>query len=154
MACVAFRERRATTEDGFDAIDFITNGNAGRRFVHGHDLPGEKQPAVPPLSTASIFSVREFEPDRMKVDLRLANTPVMGWLQPNEVKPVVTARHLFGADAADRRVTASMELSPAFAAFPQYADYRFQLPNRLKEGVDEQLEETRTRSRRHRPTAA
>ena len=140
---VAFRERRATTEDGFDAIDFITNGNAAAgSYTATIYLVKNNRRAT--FVDSVDFSVREFEPDRMKVDLRLANTPVMGWLQPNEVKPVVTARHLFGADAADRRVTASMELSPAFAAFPQYADYRFQLPNRLKEGVDEQLEETRT----------
>ena len=129
----------------FDAIDFITNSTAATgSYAAAIYLVKNNQRTT--FINSVDFSVREFEPDRMKVDLRLSDTATNGWLLPDQVKPVVSARHLFGADAGDRRVTAQMELSPSFPAFDRYPDYRFHLEGMLKEGVDETLAETRTQA--------
>ncbi|MGD9949854.1 MAG: alpha-2-macroglobulin [Desulfobulbus sp.] len=140
---VAFNERRAATVSGFDALDFTTGANAatGSYSASVYLVKNNRRST---FIDGTDFTVREFEPDRMKVDLRLADTPTKGWLLPDQVKPLVTARHLFGADASDRRVTAQMELAPSFAAFGRYPEYRFHLEGMLKDGVDESLAETRT----------
>jgi uncharacterized protein YfaS (alpha-2-macroglobulin family) len=140
---VVLDERRATTTSGFDAIDFTTGPNAatGSYAASVYLVKNNRRST---FIDSIDFTVREFEPDRMKVDLHLAKMPASGWLLPEQVRPVVTARHLFGADASDRRVTARMELAPSFPAFARYPDYRFHLEGMLKEGVDEPLAETRT----------
>ena len=48
---------------------------------------------------STSFKVQEFEPDRMKVQLELAATPIDGWLQPDDVKARITVAHLFGEPA-------------------------------------------------------
>ncbi|NCC93990.1 MAG: alpha-2-macroglobulin family protein, partial [Opitutae bacterium] len=140
---VVLDERRATTTSGFDAIDFTTGPNAatGSYAASVYLVKNNRRST---FIDSIDFTVREFEPDRMKVDLHLAKMPASGWLLPEQVRPVVTARHLFGADASERRVTARMELAPSFPAFARYPDYRFHLEGMLKEGVDEPLAETRT----------
>lgn len=90
------------------------------------------------------FKVRDFEPDRMKVSATLAKAPVKGWIAPEQVEAKVKAMHLFGAPASGRRVTAEMTLSPAYAAFEQYADYRFRITNSLSDSSTEELAESQT----------
>ncbi|MGE4560015.1 MAG: alpha-2-macroglobulin, partial [Desulfobulbus sp.] len=140
---VAASERRPATDSGFDALDFTVGAN-GATGSYSASIYLVKNNRRSSFIDSIDFTVREFEPDRMKVDLKLADTPLNGWLLPEQVRPVVTARHLFGADAGDRRVTARMELAPSFPAFARYPDYRFHLEGMLKEGVDEPLAETRT----------
>jgi uncharacterized protein YfaS (alpha-2-macroglobulin family) len=140
---VAASDRRSATASGFDAYDF-TPGVHSATGSYSASIYLVKNNRRTAFIDSVSFSVREFEPDRMKVDLRLAEAPARGWLLPQQVKPVVTARHLFGADADDRRVTARMELAPSFPAFSQYPEYRFHIEGGLKEGVDEPLAETRT----------
>ena len=100
-------------------------------------LIGQKQTRTD-LGSVS-FKVRDFEPDRMKVSLSLHDTPVQGWIPPEQVVAKVTAMHLFGAPAAGRRVTAKMSLSPTLAAFERYPDYRFRLNDSLEEASTEDL---------------
>lgn len=140
---VVWNERRSATASGFDALDFTAGPNAatGSYAASIYLLKNNRRDTY---IDGLNFTVREFEPDRMKVDLQLADAPVIGWLTPDQVKPMVTARHLFGADASDRRVTAQMELSPSFPAFARYPEYRFHLEGMLKDGVDEPLTESRT----------
>jgi uncharacterized protein YfaS (alpha-2-macroglobulin family) len=138
-----FNERRSCTDSGLDALDFTVDAHAatGSYALSIYLVKENRRQA---FIDSILFTVREFEPDRMKVDLRLAESPAKGWLLPEQVKPMVTARHLFGADAADRRVTAKMELMPSFPTFARYPEHRFHLEGLLKEGVNEALAETRT----------
>ncbi len=46
-------------------------------------LIGQKQTRTD-LGSVS-FKVRDFEPDRMKVSLSLHDTPVQGWIPPDQV---------------------------------------------------------------------
>jgi len=91
-----------------------------------------------PLGTTT-FKVQEFEPDRMKVQLALADAPVAGWLRPDDVKATVTVAHLFGEVASNRRVEGEMSLTPALPRFTRHQDYRFQIGEFLKEPYHEPL---------------
>ncbi|WP_426114049.1 alpha-2-macroglobulin [Massilia sp. PWRC2] len=97
---------------------------------------------------STSVKVQQFQPDRLKVNARLASATGSaageGWLSPNQLKAVVEARNLFGTPAQSRRVTASLTLSPAFPAFARYPDYQFYDPLRAKEGYQTTLAEQTT----------
>ena len=69
--------------------------------------------------------VKEFLPDRMKIDSRLSKTDVRGWIDPGDVKAFVTLRNLYGTAATDRRIVARMLLCPSRFRFDAYRDYTF-----------------------------
>ena len=93
---------------------------------------------------STSFRVQEFEPDRMKVRLDLAEKPVQGWLTPDEVKPLVAVAHLFGEPASNRRVEGEMNLTSVLPKFTRYPDYRFQIGEALPEPFRENLAATIT----------
>jgi alpha-2-macroglobulin len=93
---------------------------------------------------STSFKVQEFEPDRMKVRLDLADNPVEGWLKPDDVKPRATVAHLFGEPAGGRRVEAEMSLTAVLPAFARYPDHRFQVAETLDEPFREDLPATVT----------
>ena len=139
----AWYQRRACPQAGLDSIDFSV-GQTAPTGTYGVSVYLVKNSRRAALLGFTEFRVREFEPDRMKVDLRLTDAPTVGWARPEAIRPLVKARHLFGADASDRRVTGRMELAPALPSFTQYPGLRFHLDSVLKEGVGEDLAETTT----------
>ncbi len=96
------------------------------------------------LGSVSV-KVQEFQPDRMKVkalfgkDVTLYPENTEGWLTPKDLKANINVQNLFGTPAENRRVSATMTLSPAYPAFSQYADFAFYDPLRAKEGYSEKL---------------
>jgi hypothetical protein len=140
---VVFNERRSLTASGLDSVDFNSSdvAPAGDYSANVYLVKDTRRNS----QLGSIgFKVRDFEPDRLKVNLALAGGAVIGWARPDAVQATVQARHLFGAPAPDRRVTAEMRLSPAFPAFSQYPDYRFHVEDVLKDAVKEDLPEAKT----------
>ena len=93
---------------------------------------------------STSFRVQEFEPDRLKVRLDLAEPAVEGWLKPDEVKARATVAHLFGEAATNRRVEGELSLTPALPRFARYAEYRFQVGEALPEPYEERLAPTVT----------
>ena len=93
---------------------------------------------------STSFRVQEFEPDRMKVQLDLASTPIVGWLTPDDVKARITVAHLFGEPAGNRRVEGELGLTPALPRFARHSDFRFQVGEALKEPYHERLAPTVT----------
>jgi uncharacterized protein YfaS (alpha-2-macroglobulin family) len=98
-----------------------------------------KDPRRPELLGSTSFKVQEFEPDRMKVQLSLTDQAANAWIRPSEVKARISAAHLFGEPASNRRVDGEMTLTPVLPQFPKYADYRFQIGEGLKEPYHENL---------------
>jgi hypothetical protein len=88
--------------------------------------------------------VQEFLPDRLRMTTHFSAEQATGWVSPDDLKAIVTLENLFGTPAANRRVRASMRLSPAAVAFAQYADYQFRDPQAAKEGFAETLAEQTT----------
>jgi len=95
------------------------------------------------LGTVS-FSVQEFEPDRMKVQLDLSAKAFPGWLTPADVNARVSVMHLFGEPAGNRRVEGELNLSPVLPRFEAWPDYRFQIGEVVKEPYHETLAATVT----------
>jgi alpha-2-macroglobulin len=93
---------------------------------------------------STTVKVQEFEPDRLKVSASLSEQPVTGWLTPDKVVAKIEAMNLFGTPATNRRVTASMTLSPAVPSLAGYADYKFYDPNKFNEGSEQALPDGKT----------
>lgn len=95
------------------------------------------------LGSTSVM-VREFEPDQTRVTTRLDPDGGAGWIKPTDLHALIQADTLYGTPAANRRVTATLTLRPAFPSFPTFADYDFYDPHRAKEGYSEPLQTQQT----------
>lgn len=98
---------------------------------------------------STTVQVKEFLPDRMKVEARLAGQVPEGWVKPDQVKGIVDVMNLFGTPAADRRVEASLTLRPAWPAFRSWPDYHFYDVRRAKEGYEDALQDGKTDDKGH-----
>jgi uncharacterized protein YfaS (alpha-2-macroglobulin family) len=124
---VAFTSQPAAPTGTYEATAYLIKDDKNR------DLLG-----------STSFKVQEFEPDRMKVRLDLADKPIEGWLRPADVKARVTVAHLFGEPASNRRVEGEMSLSPVLPKFGRYPDHRFQVGEFLDEPFHESLPAVQT----------
>jgi len=98
---------------------------------------------------STTVQVKEFLPDRMKVEAKLAGQVPEGWVKPDQVKGIVDVMNLFGTPAADRRVEASLTLRPAWPAFRSWPDYHFYDVKRAKEGYEDKLQDGKTNDKGH-----
>ncbi len=71
------------------------------------------------------FTVKEFQPDRMKLETRLNREPGIGWVTPDDLKAHLTLRNLYGTPASNRRITGLLTLSPSGFWFDSYPGYQF-----------------------------
>lgn len=76
------------------------------------------------------FTLREFEPDTLKIRLATDPLPPDGWIADKEVKVKVNLQNLFGFPAADRKIVGRYTLTPASFSLSQYAGYVFTDPLR------------------------
>ncbi len=81
--------------------------------------------------------IEDFQPDRMKMALTLNTTPTLAWVQPRDVKASINVQTLFGFPAAERRIKAKLELSPAAFAFDAFPDFTFHNRGQLKIKADD-----------------
>ena len=88
--------------------------------------------------------VQEFLPDRMKVTAHLSTEVVEGWVHPKDLRARINVQNLFGTAAENRRIEATLTLSPAYPAFRSYPDYTFYDPQRAKEGYSDKLADGKT----------
>jgi uncharacterized protein YfaS (alpha-2-macroglobulin family) len=77
------------------------------------------------LLGSATAQVKQFLPDRMKIETRLSQTSPHGWIRPQEMRATVTLANLYGTPATDRRVSAKLELTPTAFSFPEFKDYVF-----------------------------
>ena len=88
--------------------------------------------------------VQEFLPDRLKISARLSKESLEGWVSPDGLKARVQLLNLFGTPAENRRVKASLMLSPTLPSFSKFREYQFFDPMQAKEALSENLEEGET----------
>ncbi len=93
------------------------------------------------LLASTTVRVEEFQPDTMTVKAALSTPPTAGWISPEDLKVGVTLRNLYGTPAPDRKVKATLSLSPSSAYFPAFADYSFATPYVSKRSYTEELGE-------------
>jgi len=90
------------------------------------------------LGTVTV-QVREFQPDRMVMTAHLSSESVNGWVSPEPLTARITLKNLFGTPAANRRVTATLQLTPGFPTLRGLEDYRFVDPQKAKETYSDDL---------------
>jgi alpha-2-macroglobulin len=137
------REKIKLSASGFEEIRHTTQETSptGDYTVNLHTV---KDGEAASLLGSVVVKVREFLPDRLKMTARLSAESFDGWVAPEELKARVNLQNLFGTAATDRRVTASLQLSPSFPAFAAYKDFNFYDPQRGKESFNEKLADTKT----------
>ncbi len=77
------------------------------------------------LLGSTTVNVKEFLPDRMKIETRLSKASARGWVDPKEMRASIALANLYGTPASDRRVKSRVELSPGSFSFPEFRDYSF-----------------------------
>ena len=77
------------------------------------------------LLGSTTAMVKEFLPDRMKIEAHLSKASPKGWITPDEVSAKVTLRNLYGTAATNRKITGKMTLSPSGFQFDSYPDFTF-----------------------------
>lgn len=129
---------------GFNELEYKTleTSPTGNYTINLYSVKDNN--AYQQLGSVSV-KVQEFLPDRMKVKAQFAKDTTLypenaeGWLNPKDLKANINVQNLFGTPAENRRVTATLTLSPAYPAFSQYNDFAFYDPLRAKEGYSEKL---------------
>ena len=91
--------------------------------------------------------VEEFLPDRLHIASKIEPERTEGWVSPVGLKAHVSLKTLYGIDAAGRRVTASMTLTPAAPSFKDFAGYRFFDPAQAKKSFSQPLDDSITDAR-------
>jgi hypothetical protein len=77
------------------------------------------------LLGSATAQVKEFLPDRMKIETRLSKGAPRGWINPKEMQAFVALANLYGTPATDRRVTGKVELTPSAFSFSEFRDFTF-----------------------------
>ena len=77
------------------------------------------------LLGSTTAQVKEFLPDRMKIETRLSRPAPKGWIDPKDVHGLITLANLYGTPATGRRVTGRLELAPTAFAFAEFRDFTF-----------------------------
>ncbi|HAU1882000.1 TPA: alpha-2-macroglobulin, partial [Legionella pneumophila] len=72
--------------------------------------------------------ISEFQPDRMRITSSFEPKPFDGWSSPTDLKAKVDLWNLYGAPAANRRVSGKILLTPQRVQFDNYPDYIFADP--------------------------
>lgn len=96
------------------------------------------------LLGSTTVKVQEFLPDRSKIKLTLNQQSTEGWVRPQDLKALIDVQNLFGTPAPQRKVQATMTLTPAFPSFSAHADYGFYLPQHDGEHQEDELGEQET----------
>jgi uncharacterized protein YfaS (alpha-2-macroglobulin family) len=77
------------------------------------------------LLGSATANVKEFLPDRMKIETRLSQKVPRGWISPSDMRASIVLANLYGTPATDRRVVARLELWPTEFSFSEFRDYTF-----------------------------
>lgn len=93
---------------------------------------------------STTIKVKDFLPEQTRVSAEFSENNSKGWVKPEQLKAIIEAKNLFGTPAANRRVEASIKVSPFIPQFEQWKDYRFSTADRLKESFEETLQEEKT----------
>ena len=100
------------------------------------------------LLGSTTANVKEFLPDRMKIETRLSQNAPRGWIQPKEMRASVGLANLYGTPATERKITAHLELTPSAFSFSEFPDYVFFDPlfdeKKERRGQTVELGETKT----------
>ncbi|HYJ06064.1 MAG TPA: alpha-2-macroglobulin [Chthoniobacterales bacterium] len=112
---------------GFTEVNYKTayESPTGEYTINVYLVKNDKRST---LLGSTTVNVKEFLPDRMKIETRLSKTSPRGWVDPKEMKASIALANLYGTPASDRRIKSKVELSPASFSFPEFKEYSFYDP--------------------------
>ncbi|MDI2089961.1 alpha-2-macroglobulin [Commensalibacter oyaizuii] len=93
---------------------------------------------------STTIKVKDFLSEQTRVTAHFSEQNIKGWAKPDQLKAIIQATNLFGTPAIDRRVQASLNITPFVPRFEGWKDYQFSDPDRLKENFHETLQEIQT----------
>jgi uncharacterized protein YfaS (alpha-2-macroglobulin family) len=128
---------------GFEEIRYQTHDTAAAGNYTINLFVVKANERVDLIGTMTV-KVQEFLPDRLRMTTHFSSERSEGWVTPDQLQVLVGLENLFGTPATDRRVQATMRLSPASPTFAKYPDYQFRDPQAAKDGFTENLSELRT----------
>src|SRR5213596_1018690 len=139
-------------ETGFTELSYQT-ANESPTGLYTFNVYLIKDNSRSSLLGSATAQVKEFLPDRMKIETRLSKGAPRGWIHPKEMQAFVALANLYGTPATDRRVTGKVELTPSAFSFSEFRDFTFFDPlfdenkNQQEQTVD--LGEQKTDSEGH-----
>ncbi len=80
------------------------------------------------LLGSADFSVKEFEPDRLKIALTLSKPATRGWVNPEGMKAAIVLQNLYGTPASELRIAGELALEPSGFEFDEYPGWKFYDP--------------------------
>ena len=126
---LALLRRDASPLDGFLAWRFETRPESRTgRYEAGLYLAGEGDRRHH-LGTVE-FSVEDYRPDQLRIRAEIEDAPERGWMRPGAHIARVSLENLFGTPAQNRRVRATLELTPASPRFEAHKEFVFTDPYR------------------------
>ena len=128
---------------GFLGVDYTTQESAPTGTWNVNVYISKDGRADAQIGSVGV-QIKEFLPDRMKAEARLSVSSPDGWVKPDGLKALFSLQNLFGTPAQNRRVEATLTLTPSIPSFRGYPDYRFFDPQRAKEGYSDPLGERTT----------
>lgn len=122
-----FDKRFTLDETGFSSFDFQTNevSPTGQYSVTLYTVRDEH---TENFLGSTTFRVAEFQPDRLRIVSKLSEGPSEGWISPTGLTANISLWNLYGAPAAERRVSGKIVLTPESVTFDKYPDYIFSDP--------------------------
>src|SRR6476619_3713300 len=111
-------------DSGFSELTYQTANDSptGLYIFNVYLVKNSKRSTLLGSTTANV---KEFLPDRMKIETRLSQNAPRGWIQPKDMRAVVLLANLYGTPATDRKVTARLELAPSAFSFSEFPKYVF-----------------------------
>ena len=111
-------------ESGFTELTYQTANESptGLYAINVYLIKNSKRTTLLGSATAQV---KEFLPDRMKIETHLSKGAPRGWIDPKDVHGTVALANLYGTPATDRRVTGRIELTPTAFSFPEFRDFVF-----------------------------
>ncbi len=111
-------------DSGFTELTYQTaNDSATGLYIFNVYLVKNSKRSM--LLGSTTANIKEFLPDRMKIETRFSQNAPRGWIQPKDMRATVALANLYGTPATDRKVTARLELAPSAFSFSQFPNYVF-----------------------------
>ncbi|KTD75151.1 alpha-2-macroglobulin [Legionella waltersii] len=120
-------EKMSLNDAGYLELDFNTTQNSptGQYTVNLYLIKDDNPQNY--LGSTNI-KISEFQPDRMKISTKLEPQPADGWSSPLGLKANVDLWNLYGAPAANRRISGKILLTPQQIQFDVFPNYIFADP--------------------------
>lgn len=132
---------------GLLTLDFATD-TTSPTGIYSVNLYIVKDNQASNLLGSTTFRVAEFLPDRMRINAHLSKEQISGWISPADLKATVDLWNLYGAPAANRKITGRLLLAPQHVQFKEFPNYTFFDPlfdpNKPPKVFNEELTEKQT----------